>query len=345
MKKFWIVITFLHIFSLTIFSLDDITKLRAGDGKIVFEFLKEKTQNYSVNFDEGSGVIFIEFINTKFSGSIDNDSFDKSFISKVESVTFENNTDFFISLKPGVNFKKYDLESPHRVVFEFMFKDITKRKPLVVLDAGHGGKDPGGVGNGLQEKDIALKVVLMLKDELADDFDIRLTRDADFFIPLPDRPKIANDINADLFVSVHLNAYYEATNGVEVFYYSRNESKYAQQIATLENSVDEKFGIKTKVTDLIVNDLFYQINQEKSAVLSTLLVDKLVQKTGFNRRPNGGVYGANFAVLRGSKMPSVLIELGFITNKKEAEKLNNQFYQEKMVEAIYESLKKYFSKE
>lgn len=322
-----------------------ITDIFYNENKIEVKVSEDKLE-YSINFDEGSRVLFLEFSKSSIDSKIEIPKVKGELLEKCEYITFEDNTDFFITLQKGVTYKAYKGADGKTLILEFTKKEKTIKKPSIVIDAGHGGKDPGAVANGYLEKEIALKVALKMKDMLSEEFNVTLTRDSDVFIPLPDRPRVANEINADLFISFHINAIpgNPSANGVEVFYYSRNESAYAGKIASVENSVDEKYGIKTQVTDIIVNDLFYQINQEKSTGLATLLVDEIAEKTGFNKRPKGGAYGANFAVLRGSKMPAVLIEFGFLTNKAEAKKMADDYYQEKLVEGVLEALKKYFFK-
>ena len=167
-----------------------------------------------------------------------------------------------------------------------------------------------------------------------------MTREDDVFIELAERAEIGNRAKADLFVSIHANAIDRAsTSGMEVFYYSKKASAYAKAIAAYENSVDEKFGVSKDYTDFIVNDIFYHINQEKSAKLSSVVLENMLSATGAVKR---GVYGANFAVLRGSKSPSILVELGFMTNKAECLKMIDPVYQDILAEAIAKSIRKYF---
>ena len=345
MKYKNIVFLFFIVFSLAFAEISGIEEIKAKDNNIEIT-MGNKNFDYSINYEEGSRVLFVEISNSAVGKSFSLPQVKNEYVEKLEYIVFENNTDFFITLNKDVTYKSNRSADKQTISFEFYKKSNLPKKPFIVLDAGHGGKDPGAVANGYREKEIALKVVLMLKERLEDDFNVILTRDDDFFIPLDERPRLANDNNADLFVSFHINAFpgNPEANGVEVFYYSRNESTYAKKIAGIENSVDEKYGIKTQLTDIIVNDLFYQINQEKSTGLATILVDQITSETGFNKRPNGGVYGANFAVLRGSRMPSVLVEFGFLTNKKEAQKMADEYYQNKVVEGIYKALKKYFFK-
>lgn len=345
MKKIKIFVLFLFLFSFSFADICEINEVKIKENTIEI-LVTDKNYSYVPNYDEGSRVLFVEFTNLNVAPNFILPNIKNEYVEKIEHLVYEDTTDFFITLNKNVVYKTYKSSDNKSIIFEFNKREKSTKKPLIIIDAGHGGKDPGATANGYLEKNLVLQIVLMLREKLNDDFNIMLTRDDDFFIPLQDRPKLANESNADLFVSLHINAMpgNSDANGVEVFYYSRNESAYAKNIASVENSVDEKYGIKTQVTDIIVNDLFYQINQERSTGLATLLVDEIVLETGFNKRPRGGAYGANFAVLRGSKMPSVLIEFGFLTNKSEANKMADQRYQLKLIEGIEKALKKYFFK-
>ncbi len=210
----------------------------------------------------------------------------------------------------------------------------------VVIDAGHGGKDSGATGNGYREKDIALDVARYLASELRNDYKVILTRDSDVFIPLGERAEIGNDANADLFISVHLNSASNSSgNGSEVFYYSKKESSYAAEVAKFENSVDSKYGVTEPVSDFILNDIFYRANQQKSAAVAADVLDNIVGDIGLRKR---GVFGANFAVLRGSKSPSILVEIGFISNSGDMSYFGNDYYKRVVAKSIAEGVRKHF---
>lgn len=213
------------------------------------------------------------------------------------------------------------------------------RKYTIVVDAGHGGKDSGAVGNGYREKDIALSVSQKLASELRKDFNVVMTRDSDYFIELAERARIGNRANADLFVSVHLNsASSSSANGAEVFYYSKNSTTpYAAEVAKLEN----RAGGETDepISDFIINDIFYRINQQKSSAVAKDVLDSIISNFGLRRR---GVFGANFAVLRGSNSPSILIELGFISNYGDVSNYATGSGQQKVAEAIADAIRKHF---
>ena len=118
------------------------------------------------------------------------------------------------------------------------------KKYTIVVDPGHGGRDSGARGNGYNEKDIALQVATRLANNLRQDYNVIMTRDSDFFVPLDTRAKIGNDANADFFISIHLNSGSSSSaNGTEVFYFSKkDQGSYAAQVAKFENKVDGSYG-------------------------------------------------------------------------------------------------------
>lgn len=220
---------------------------------------------------------------------------------------------------------------------------------VVVLDAGHGGKDTGNIGNGYKEKDIALSIVLKIGKALEkiDGIDVVYTRDTDVFIPLEKRGKIANDANADLFVSVHCNAHNSQAYGTETFVLGlhRNETNF--EVAKRENSViylEEDYEVTYSDFDINSPESFIglTIMQEEYLDQSILLAD-FVQKQFTNKlnRKNRGVKQAGFIVLHQTYMPSVLIETGFLTNNQEGAYLNSSTGREKMAVAITNAIIEY----
>ncbi len=214
----------------------------------------------------------------------------------------------------------------------------------IVLDPGHGGKDPGAIGvGGLTEKDIVLNVAKKLAKKLRNDMavEVVLTRNDDTFVDLPTRTAIANAENADLFISLHANASPNAhTRGLETYYLDHTDDEAALRLAAREN------GISTKsVTDLqfILADMTQNMKLEDSITLAHRLHGSLV--AGLERKAGGvkdlGVKKAQFFVLVGAKMPSVLIELFFITNKIEGRAMSQESYQNAVVDALCEGIKRY----
>lgn len=214
------------------------------------------------------------------------------------------------------------------------------KKYTIVVDPGHGGHDNGAIGNGYNEKDIALQVAKRLAENLRRDYNVIMTRDSDFFVPLDTRAQIGNNANADFFISIHLNSSDSSSgNGTEVFYFSKkDEGSYAARVAQIENRVDSSYG-DTPFSDLVVKDVFYRTNQKKSQAIATTVLDNLINSIGLRRR---GVFGANFAVLRGSNSPSILVELGFMNNYGDLSQYLTPAGQERAAQAIADGIRQYF---
>ena len=214
------------------------------------------------------------------------------------------------------------------------------KKYTIVVDAGHGGHDSGARGNGYNEKDIALQVATRLANNLRRDYNVIMTRDSDFFVPLDTRAKIGNDANADFFISIHLNSSSSSSaNGTEVYYFSKkDQGSYAAQVAKFENRVDGSYG-DVPFSDYILNDIFYRKNQKTSQAIAESVLDGLINLTGLRRR---GVFGANFAVLRGSNSPSILVELGFMNNYSDLSHYLTPEGQERAASTIGDAIRKFF---
>lgn len=222
----------------------------------------------------------------------------------------------------------------------------------VLIDPGHGGKDSGTRGGGYFEKNVVLKVSLEVAEQLKSIPDIKgvLTRDTDLFIPLDERAKIGNEVNADLFVSIHCNAASDPrAYGAETFVLGlhRNEDNF--EIAKKENKVilmEDDYEVKYNGFDPKSPESYmtFTMMQEEYLDESILLADK-VQKRFKNHlsRYNRGVKQAGFLVLRETSMPSVLIELGFLSNPKEGKFLDSKQGQKKMASAIVKAVQAYKS--
>ncbi len=216
----------------------------------------------------------------------------------------------------------------------------------LVLDAGHGGFDAGAVGlNRLEEKMVTLDLVKrtarILENRKAP-FEIFLTRTDDYYIPLSARTTTANQYNADLFVSFHINANANRKpNGIETYFCSEKaSSKEAQRVAAFENSV-MKFDKKELVTKGYVNieDMLFRFERRRYWKAGGTIAD-IVQKGMASRvkMRNRGVHSANFYVLRRAKMPSILLETGFISNPAQEKLLAQTAYRENLAQTIAVSL-------
>lgn len=223
-------------------------------------------------------------------------------------------------------------------------------KFTVVLDAGHGGKDPGNSYHGFVEKDIALKTTLKVGAYLnaEKDFEVVYTRESDVFIELVNRPKVANKINANLFVSIHCNSVsnYEPA-GTETFVMGLSRTDMNMEVAKKENSVifledDYKKTYKGfdphKPETLLGLKLIQEENLYNSINLASVIQDNFTMN--LNRKTRG-VKQQPLWVLDAAYMPSVLIELGFLSNKEEGEFLNSDAGQTKMARQVADAIISY----
>jgi len=217
----------------------------------------------------------------------------------------------------------------------------------IILDAGHGGHDPGAKANGVKEKDIVLDVVKRLGKliEKRTDIEVVYTRDSDKFIPLRQRTKIANEAKGKVFLSVHANANKnKKASGFETYLIRPGKTDAAaQKVAEAENAVmrlEENSGNYVELTDeqLILATMMQSSFMQESETLADLVQSEFDKKlVGQNR----GVKQAGFMVLIGATMPNILIELGFLTNKNDARRLKQASYRQKAAEAIFNALMKY----
>ncbi len=206
----------------------------------------------------------------------------------------------------------------------------------IVIDPGHGGKDPGAIANHLQEKDIVLSVARRTAKILRKKYkyEVILTRERDVFIPLEERTAIANTKNADLFVSIHVNAHpKKSAKGIETFYLNLATNTEAMRVAARENatSTHNISEMQDILTDLMQNAKIKESSRLAEAVQSTLV--KGLRQHQF-KTTNLGVKQAPFYVLIGAEMPAVLAEISFITNPEEAKRLRNVNFLQAIAEQI-----------
>ena len=221
----------------------------------------------------------------------------------------------------------------------------------VVLDAGHGGHDAGAVGSFSKEKNINLRYTLLVGDMIKKNIPgakVIYTRDKDVFVDLNERARIANRNKADLFVSIHTNSSKNTSaNGMETFTLGVSRSKENMEVAMLENSViklEEDYEKKyegfdpNSVDSYIMFEFMKDQYMDRSITCADYIQTKMINTT---RRNDRGVRQAGFLVLRATTMPSVLVELGFISNKDEEKYLNNNDNQVKLATAIFNGIKDY----
>ena len=224
---------------------------------------------------------------------------------------------------------------------------------VIALDPGHGGEDPGAIGpTGLKEKDVVLAVALKLRDRLLTNPNIRvlMTRDADFFVPLQERVRKARRVQADLFVSVHADAFINRqARGASVFALSDGAatSAAARWMANKENAADLVGGVNVGAATKDANVLRALLDMSTTAQIKDSLklgteVLGQIGKVGRLHKPR--VEQAGFAVLKAPDIPSILVETAFISNPEEEQKLRDPGYQDKLVDALAAGIAKYFAR-
>ena len=215
----------------------------------------------------------------------------------------------------------------------------------IIIDPGHGGKDPGAIGyRGTREKDIALDVAKRLERKISKNMKVKtiLTRDEDIFLKLGERTRFANENNGDLFISIHANAAEDRrASGFETFLIGPNRNQAAVRVAARENAVLELEGGATKkltdealITATIAQAGFASFSEQFAALVQEEIGKRIQSK-------NRGVKQAGFYVLMGASMPNVLIELGFISNPSEEKKLKSPKYRDTLATSIYRAIEKY----
>ncbi|KPF65282.1 N-acetylmuramoyl-L-alanine amidase family protein [Porphyrobacter sp. AAP60] len=228
-------------------------------------------------------------------------------------------------------------------------------RPLVVIDAGHGGRDPGAIGTDpegrkINEKDITLAIAIALRDELLQQGGIRvaLTRDDDRILPLPHRPEIARQLNADLFVSIHADSAGERedVSGASVYTLSNEASnEAAARFAARENDADRLNGIAidgaSAAVSAILVELSQQRTQESALEFAGLVLREGEQRLAFVPQPRRS---AALAVLRAPDVPSVLFESGFVTNRSDRARLTTQEGRAQYAAVLARAIRVYFAR-
>lgn len=224
-------------------------------------------------------------------------------------------------------------------------------RPLVVIDAGHGGKDPGTVSGGRREKDLVLSLALALKDRLLKEGGIRvaLTREDDTFLVLQERPEIARRLNADLFISIHADSAPDPDRayGASIYTLSREaSSEAAARFANRENNADLLNGVVVKNQSDPVNDILVELSQRRVQETSREF-GRLIEREGKgkHRFHSQTQRSAALAVLRAPDVPAVLFEVGFLTNPEDAEKLSSRQGEEEFATFVARAIRVFFARQ
>lgn len=252
------------------------------------------------------------------------------------------------------NYKVLTMEDPIRLIIDiYGEKQTASAKKRIVLDPGHGGHDPGAVGpKNLYEKDVVLDIALKLKKILASDpnLDIFLTRETDVFIPLEKRTAVAISKKADLFLSIHANASPRRdAKGIETYFLNWTNDEEAMKVAARENAISlkkmKKLNEGKDVLDVMLSDLRRDNKRDESLKLANFVQQNMVSSLNrsYSHIVDHGVKQALFYVLFGAQMPSVLVEVSFISNPLEEKLLSKDGYRLELAQSIATGITKYMT--
>ncbi|AOL23414.1 N-acetylmuramoyl-L-alanine amidase [Erythrobacter litoralis] len=223
-------------------------------------------------------------------------------------------------------------------------------RPLVVIDAGHGGRDPGSVGGGVREKDVVLAIARSLRAELLEAGGIRvaMTRDDDRIVPLADRPEIARQLGADLFLSIHADSAGERgdVGGASIYTLSNEaSSEAAARFAERENNADRVNGIviegQSEAVSAILVELSQSRTQDEATEFAGLIAREGEGRIAFHPQARRS---AELAVLRAPDVPGVLFESGFVTNRDDRARLTTEEGREAYAEVLARAIRVYFAR-
>ncbi len=369
MRKYWLsaVFSFLIVFSLPISPATG--KTSDAQSALLSNIRHWPDANYTrIVFDLNSPVtyigkylpnpdrLYIDLNNTTIAGNIQPLWIGNGVVNQIRVAQHDRETvRVVLELTGAVNYKIFPLKSPDRLVVDIYKETPVKETPpdrksadataqTIVIDPGHGGKDPGAKGkHGLMEKDIVLDVGLRLRRLIEDRLGgkVIMTRETDIFIPLEERTAIANSKGADLFVSIHANSSRrEGASGVETYLLGRATDKDAMDTALRENSVTERTSLND--LQLILTDLLTTAKKEESLRLAHYVQGNIIERLEPRYKTNNlGVKQAPFYVLVNAKMPSILAEISFISNHEEERLLGEGKYRQEIAEAIFEGIRRY----
>ncbi len=315
--------------------------------------------------------IVLDVDKATLSAKLDKLGLDKSPIKKLRSGKNGKTLRLVLDLKRAVRPKSFELKPNqqygHRLVLDLYEKEslskvkktakpkvVAGRDIIVAIDAGHGGEDPGAIGpGGIREKDVVFKIAKELKRKLdaTPGYKGELTRTGDYYISLRGRTKTARKQNADLFVSIHADAFKDKrAKGASVWVLSSRgaSSEMGRWLASKENSADLIGGVgsvsledKDDVLASVLLDMSMTASREDSRTVAKQVHNNLKH---FARMHKPHVEQAGFAVLKSPDIPSILVETGFISNPSEAAKLKTSSYQKKMADAVFRGITQHFER-
>ena len=320
----------------------------AQNSSTITRIVMETKNTDSISFRINNNILNLSFNKTSNIDS-NNKNSNTSVANLFESIDFNS----LSSNKQQAIPKKDPTETPKNKESTPPQIDAKKneKKRIVVLDPGHGGKDCGAQVYKICEKNIVLDISQKLKSTLTKrGYRVIMTRDADKYISLRDRTKFANDKNADVFISIHANSLnnksknYNITNGIETYFLSPSKSERAKKIAESENK--DEIEIMNYFSKL---SFLNSINSQRMIASNKLAIDiqagmLLNVRNTYSDVIDGGVREGPFWVLAGALMPSILIEVGYMTYKNELERLQNTKYRQTLADGIADGIDSYFAK-
>jgi N-acetylmuramoyl-L-alanine amidase len=317
-----------------------------------------------VGFRERHGWLYVDIYGGRLDSVSLSQKFDTGIVSEIIPIrTSEQTVQLSFKLRKSIVDKQIFFDNPNEILVSLKTKaDVSpelsqelekeKKKWLIdkiVIDPGHGGKDPGAIGpNGLFEKDVILGIALELAQIIRkrSDIEVIMTRDDDRFVNLRQRTELANKNEAKLFISIHANSNpSRRTKGVTTYFLGTDNTDEAREVALFENAVI-KYESGSKYADLtneniILSAMAQNVYNTESQDLAAMIQDEISDRCVLTDR---GVKQAGFLVLWGASMPNVLVETAFISNAEEERKLKTRAFQKKMAESIFEGIMKFKKK-
>lgn len=332
--------TLIRILTTQNFTDSDLS-LRAGQGWLYLDIYGGKIDSSSLHATFKQGIIS-RVVASQISAELAQIGFQLRDLIIEKNLILQNPNEILISLKT-----KKDLSAEISKVLE-----REKQKWLIdriVIDPGHGGKDPGAIGRyGTREKDVVLAIAIYLKELLEEELNIQvlMTREDDRFVELRHRTEFANRNQAKLFISIHANANYNRRmRGVSTYFLGPGKNDDAREVANLENSVI-RMENESRYADLshenfILSAMAQNVYVRESQELADMVQHEISRSCGLR---DIGVLQAGFYVLWGASMPNILIETGFISNPEEEKLLRSKSFQQKQAKAIFNSIKAFIEK-
>lgn len=331
--------------------LNDI-KVWPGESSIRVAIYPDAKVKYKYNLLKGDNDdrIYIDLISVDADGFALPDVKYDSFLKGIRLGKKDNGIRIVLDTGKVESYNVMEMEEPWRIVIDYYGKKAPepqktvdskpeKKKKTVVIDPGHGGKDPGAVVKGLYEKDVVFKLAQKIKELSAkyDDIEVKLTRDKDIFLPLEERAAIANTMNGELFVSIHANAFSDKNiGGVEVYHLDNTRDNYTDKLAMVENKISDTNSLLNTILVDMTMSYFVKDSLNYATTLGISLKENLKP---YNVKVRGFKKGALFYVLVGARMPSLLFEIGYLTNAQERKLLQNDKYIEMLAKTLLDSVR------